>query len=86
MNLDLLRRLNDARARRAASILVTDTATGTERLLLEADGYTGDPLREELAARFRSGASGTVTTAEGSFFLTVNLPPSRYRELREALR
>jgi len=77
MNLDVLRRLNDARARRAASILVTETATGDERLLLEAEGYADDPLREELAARFRSGASGTVTTPEGSFFLTVNLPPPK---------
>jgi xanthine dehydrogenase accessory factor len=77
MNLDILRRLNEARTRRAASILVTDTATGAERLILEADGYADDPLREELAARFRSGASGTVTTPGGSFFLTVNVPPPK---------
>jgi xanthine dehydrogenase accessory factor len=77
MNLDILRRLNQARARRVASVLVTDTASGAERLVLEEDGYAGDPLQDELAARFRSGASGTVATAAGSFFLTVNLPPPK---------
>jgi xanthine dehydrogenase accessory factor len=77
MNLAILRRLNEARARRAASILVTDTASGAERLILEEDGYAGDPLRAELAERFRSGASGTVTTPDGSFFLTVSVPPPK---------
>lgn len=77
MNLDLLRRLNEARSRRAASILVTDIATGSERLVLEEDGYANDPLREQLAERFRSGASGIVATPEGAFFLTVNLPPPK---------
>src|SRR5689334_2860283 len=77
MNLATLRRLNEARSRRAASILVTDTNGGTERLVLEEDGYANDPLRVELAERFRSGASGNVATAEGSFFLTVNVPPPK---------
>ena len=77
MNLATLRRLNEARARRAASILITETSTGAERLVLEEEGYANDPLREELAERFRSGASGAVTTAEGSFFLTVNVPPPK---------
>jgi xanthine dehydrogenase accessory factor len=77
MNLAILRRLNEARARRAASILVTDTASGAEHLFLEEDGYAGDPLRAELAERFRSGASGTVTTPDGSFFLTVSVPPPK---------
>jgi xanthine dehydrogenase accessory factor len=77
MNLDILRRLNQARSRRAASILVTDTATGAERLVIEEDGYANDPLGEQLAERFRSGASGTVTTPAGSFFLTVSVPPPK---------
>src|SRR5437870_4425954 len=77
MNLETLRRLNDARSRRAASILITDTNGGTERLVLEQDGYANDPLSEELAGRFRSGASASVTTADGSFFLTVNVPPPK---------
>src|SRR5579872_6106299 len=77
MNLKTLRRLNEARARRAASILITDTVSGVERLILEEEGYAGDPLRDELAGRFRSGVSGTVTVPSGSFFLTVNVPPPK---------
>jgi xanthine dehydrogenase accessory factor len=77
MKLDLLRRLNAAREAREAAIVVTDTATGAERLVLEKDGASGDPLADELAARFRSGQSGMVATGEGSFFLTVQVPPPR---------
>jgi xanthine dehydrogenase accessory factor len=75
VKLDILRKLNEARDRREAAILVTETATGDARLVREAEGYAGDPLEAELAARFRSGASGTV--AEGRYFLTVQLPPPR---------
>jgi xanthine dehydrogenase accessory factor len=77
MNLDTLRRLNEARSRRAASVLITDTGSGEERLILEEDGYVSDPLREELAERFRTGVSGSVTTPDHSFFLTVNVPPPK---------
>jgi xanthine dehydrogenase accessory factor len=78
MNLDLLRRLNAARARRQAAIVVTDTASGAARIVLEAEGYAGDPLRDELAARFRSGVSGTVTAPDGAtVFMTVSLPPPK---------
>jgi len=59
-------------------VLITDTMTGAERLIVEKDGYDGDPLRDEIAARLRSGASGPVTTAEGhSVFMTVSMPPPR---------
>jgi xanthine dehydrogenase accessory factor len=45
---------------------------------VERDGYDGDPLRDELHRRFRSGASGSVATGEGpGVFLTVQLPPPR---------
>jgi xanthine dehydrogenase accessory factor len=78
MKLDLLKRLNAARAAREAAILVTDTASGEERLVLERGGFRGDPLAAELEARFRSGKSGAVETADGkSLFLTVHLPPPR---------
>jgi len=78
MDLPVLERLNQARRDRIAAILVTETATGAVRLVIERDGYEGDPLAEELAARFRSGASGSVTAASGeSLFLTVQLPPPR---------
>ncbi|HET7718145.1 MAG TPA: XdhC family protein [Bauldia sp.] len=77
MKLDVLRRLNAVRAERRAAILVTDPATGDARLVVEADGYDGDPLREELAARFRSGVSGIVEAGGKSLFMTVELPPPR---------
>jgi xanthine dehydrogenase accessory factor len=75
MKLDLLKRLNSARAAREAAILVTDTASGEERLVLERQGYQRDPLAAELEARFRSGKSGPVE--EASVFLTVHVPPPR---------
>jgi xanthine dehydrogenase accessory factor len=74
MNLDLLRRLNEARRARVAAILVTEVASGAERLVTEADGYAADLLHEQLAARFRSGASGL----EEGIFYTVHLPPPKF--------
>jgi xanthine dehydrogenase accessory factor len=75
MNLEILKRLNAARAAREAAILITETASGAERLVVEKDGYAGDPLAGELAGRFRSGVSGMA--GEGRYFLTVQLPPPR---------
>jgi len=75
MKLDVLNRLNAARISREAAILVTETATGAVRLVVEKDGYDGDPLAAELAERFRSGVSGMA--GEGRYFLTVQLPPPR---------
>lgn len=78
MQLEILQRLNLARRERAAAILVTATATGEARLVVEKEGFESDPLGDELALRFRSGASGSVTTASGEhYFLTVQLPPPR---------
>ncbi len=78
MDVALLEKLNAARARREAAILITDTASGAVRLVVEKVGYDADPLAAELAARFRSGASGTVLLPDGRpLFLTVHLPPPR---------
>jgi len=77
MNIDLLRRLNAARAARNAAILITEPDTGEARLVVEAEGYAADPLRDTLAARFRSGVSGMVEADGRSLFLTVELPPPR---------
>lgn len=78
MDFAVLERLNQARRDRVAAILVTDTASGAVRLVIENEGYQGDPIAEELAARFRSGRSGSITTDAGdSFFLTVQVPPPR---------
>lgn len=75
MKLDVLTRLNAVRAARRAAIVVTDLASGDDRLVVEDEGYAGDPLAADLAARFRSGASGLAV--DGSVFLTVHVPPPR---------
>jgi len=76
MRLDLLSVLNAERAARRAAILVTDMASGEQRVALEAD-VARDPLGEALAERFRSGKSGLVEIDGREFFLTVQVPPVR---------
>ena len=73
MKLDLLSTLNAERAARRAAIIVTDVASGKERLVKAAD-VAGDPLRTFLAERLRSGKSGMVESPEGRVFLTVHVP------------
>jgi xanthine dehydrogenase accessory factor len=73
MKLDLLESLNAERAARRAAIVVTDVASGKERLVKAAD-TAKDPLRAILAERLRSGKSGMVESAEGRVFLTVYVP------------
>ncbi|HZR59987.1 MAG TPA: XdhC family protein [Xanthobacteraceae bacterium] len=73
MKLDLLSTLNAERAARRAAIIVTDVASGKERLVKTAD-VARDPLRTVLAERLRSGKSGMVDSPEGRVFLTVHVP------------
>ena len=73
MKLDLLSTLNAERAARRAAIIVTDVASGKERLVKTAD-VARDPLRTFLAERLRSGKSGMVDSPEGRVFLTVHVP------------
>ena len=76
MQLDLLAALNAERAARRAAILVTDTATGRQRLVKAAD-IAGDPLSGVLAGHLRTGKSGMEETAEGRVFLTVYVPAAQ---------
>jgi xanthine dehydrogenase accessory factor len=76
MRLDLLTALNAERAARRAAVLVTDVASGGQRLVLAAD-VARDPLHEVIAAQIRSGKSGMVETPQGKVFLTVHVPPPR---------
>jgi xanthine dehydrogenase accessory factor len=73
MKLELLKSLNAERAGRRAAIIVTDVASGRERLVKAAD-IAKDPLRAVLAERLRSGKSGMAETAEGRVFLTAYVP------------
>ena len=73
MKLDILAALNTEREARRAAIVVTDVASGKQRLVKAAD-VAKDPLRAVLAERLRTGKSGMEETAEGHVFLTVYVP------------
>jgi xanthine dehydrogenase accessory factor len=73
MKLDILAALNTEREARRAAIVVTDTATGMQRLVKSAD-TPKDPLRAVLADHLRTGKSGMEETADGRVFLTVHVP------------
>ena len=74
MNLDLLTRLNAERETRRAAILVTELASGSQRLVTEAE-IDADPLADELRERIRTGKSGVLERDEGDVFLNVHVPP-----------
>jgi xanthine dehydrogenase accessory factor len=76
MQLDLLAALNAERAARRAAIVVTDIATGKQRLVKAAD-IAKDPLAGVLAEHQRTGKSGMEETAEGRVFLTVHVPAAQ---------
>ncbi|MCC6946348.1 MAG: XdhC family protein [Bradyrhizobiaceae bacterium] len=76
MRLDLLATLNAERAARRAAVVVTELASGAQRLVREGE-VAGDALAEALQAQIRSGKSGVVETEAGRFFLELHLPPPR---------
>jgi xanthine dehydrogenase accessory factor len=76
VKLDVLAALNAERAARRAAIVVTDVASGAERLV-KADAVEGDPVKEVLKERLRTGKSGMAETPQGRLFLTVHVPPPR---------
>jgi xanthine dehydrogenase accessory factor len=76
VKLDLLSTLNAERAARRAVIVVTDVASGAQRLVKAADA-PADPLRDVLDKHLRSGKSGMEETPEGRVFLTVHVPSPR---------
>jgi xanthine dehydrogenase accessory factor len=74
MDLSLLAALNAERAARRACILVTEVASGAQRLVREAE-FEADPLADELGQRFRTGKSGLVEMEDGARFFSVQVPP-----------
>jgi len=76
VQLDILRTLNAERTARRPVVVVTDLASGAQRLVKAAD-FARDPLKEPIEKRIRSGKSGTEETAQGKVFLTVHVPPRR---------
>lgn len=76
MRLDILSTLNAERAARRAVAVVTDVASGQQRLVKAVDAKN-DPLADLLDKRLRSGKSGMEETPKGRVFLTVHVPPPR---------
>ena len=76
MRLEILKGLNTERAARRAAIVVTDVASGVQRLV-KAEEAARDPLKEVLEKHLRSGKSGMEETAQGKVFLTVHVPSNR---------
>ena len=66
MDLAILSALNAERAARRATLLVTHTASGAQRLVREAD-IGADPLADVLRERLRTGRSGMAETPTRSF-------------------
>ena len=64
------------RAARRAVVVVTDVATGAQRLV-KTGQVVADPLRDVIEKHIRSGKSGMEETTEGKVFLTVYVPPPR---------
>ena len=76
MNLDVLHALNAERAARRAAVLITDVASGAQRLVKAGD-VAKDPLKDALGKRLRMAKSGMEETPQGRFFLTVYVPSPR---------
>jgi xanthine dehydrogenase accessory factor len=76
LRLDILSSLNTERAARRAVVIVTDVASGEQRLVKATD-MKADPLADLLDKRLRSGKSGMEETPQGKVFLTVYVPPPK---------
>jgi xanthine dehydrogenase accessory factor len=76
VNLDVLHALNAERAARRAAVLVTDVASGAQRLVKAAD-VAKDPLKDTLVKRLRLAKSAMEETPQGRVFLTVYVPSPR---------
>jgi xanthine dehydrogenase accessory factor len=76
MRIEILKQLNEAKRARRAAILVTDLATGEDRLALEGEALEGVSA-DALHRAFLSGKSGLVEEEGKSFFLNVHVPPPR---------
>jgi xanthine dehydrogenase accessory factor len=76
LKLSILAALNTERANRRAAVVVTDVASGEQRLVKGADVFH-DPLKDLIDKHMRSGKSGMEETPAGNVFLTVYVPPPK---------
>jgi len=73
---ETLQQLNTERAARRPAIVVTDTATGEQRLVKAAE-IAADPLAAELGKQLRMGKSATIEANGKKLFLNVYAPTAR---------
>ncbi|MGP9811684.1 XdhC family protein [Rhodopseudomonas sp. NSM] len=76
MKLETLQQLNAERAARRPAIVVTDTATGEQRLVKAAE-IAADPLASELGKQLRMGKSATIEADGKKLFLNVYAPTAK---------
>jgi xanthine dehydrogenase accessory factor len=76
MKLDILKTLNAERAARRAAVVITDVASGEQRVVKAADAAR-DPLKELIEKHIRSGKSGMEETQSGQVFVTAYVPPTQ---------
>lgn len=76
MDANLLNAVNNARASRQAVAVITELASGRQRLV-RREQVTSDTDAQELGARFASGKSGIVADKGGERFIQVYLPSPR---------
>ncbi|MFZ5735702.1 MAG: XdhC family protein [Pseudomonadota bacterium] len=76
MKFEILQQLNAERAARRPAIVVTDTATGAQRLVKAAE-LAADPLAAELDKQLRMGKSATIEAGGQKLFLNVYAPTAK---------
>jgi xanthine dehydrogenase accessory factor len=76
VKIEILRELYAEREARRPAIVITDTATGEQRLV-KAKDIAADPLRAELAKQLRMGKSGNVEVGGKKLFLNVYAPTAK---------
>jgi xanthine dehydrogenase accessory factor len=76
MRLDLIAALNAERAARRGAAIVTELASGAQRLVREQEIGT-DALAAPLLSQMRAGKSGVVEVEGTRYFLELHLPPPR---------
>jgi xanthine dehydrogenase accessory factor len=76
VKLATLSELNAERAARRPVIVVTDVASGEQRMV-KADEFASDPLRADLQKQLRMGKSGMIEAGGKKLFLNVYAPTAR---------
>jgi len=76
VKLEILQALNAERAARRPAVVVTELASGAQRLL-KADQIDGDPLAAEVHKLLRMGKSATIEAEGRKWFVHVHAPTAK---------